>query len=81
MSKQRHKDRHDLLPYDIIQAATKGDPEAISIVLQHYEGYIARLSLRPIQDSHGRTRLYVDEAMRRRLEIKLITSILAFRVA
>lgn len=81
MSKQRHKVHHDILPYATIQAATEGDAEAISTVLQHYEGYIARLSLRPIQDSHGRTRLCVDEAMRRRLEIKLITSILAFRVA
>ena len=81
MNRQRHKDHHDLLPYDTIQAATEGDAEAIGAVLQHYEGYIARLSLRPIRDSYGSTKLCVDEAMRRRLEIKLITSILTFRVA
>ena len=81
MSKQRHTTHHDLLPYAIIQAATEGDAEAISTVLQHYEGYITRLSLRPIRNSYGYTKLCVDEAMRRRLEIKLITSILAFRAA
>ena len=81
MSKQRHKVHHDLLPYATIQAATEGDAEAIGAVLQHYEGYIARLSLRPIRNSYGYTKLCVDETMRRRLEIKLITSILAFRVA
>lgn len=81
MSKQRQKVHHDLLPYAIIQAATEGDADAISAVLQHYEGYIARLSLRPIRNPYGYTKLCIDEAMRRRLEIKLITSILAFRVA
>lgn len=52
MSKQGHKNQHDLLPYAVIQAATKGDAEAISTVLQHYEGYIARLSMRPIRDPY-----------------------------
>lgn len=81
MSKQNHKIHHDLLPYAIIQAATEGDAEAISAVLKHYEGYIARLSMRPMRDSYGCTRLCVDESMRRRLEIKLITSILEFHAA
>ncbi len=29
-----------LLPYVVIVAATKGDPEAMKMVVQHYEGYI-----------------------------------------
>ena len=81
MSKQRRKPNHRLLPYATIQSATKGDAEAISAVLRHYEGYIARLSLRPVRDSYGCTRLCVDEAMRRRMEIKLITGILEFRAS
>ena len=28
-----------LLPYVVIVAATKGDPEAMKMVVQHYEGY------------------------------------------
>lgn len=78
MSNQYRKPNHHLLPYATIQSATKGDAEAINTVLRHYEGYIARLSLRPARDSYGCTRLCVDEAMRRRLEIKLITGILEF---
>ena len=29
-----------LVPYPVILAATKGDPDAMKIVLQHFSGYI-----------------------------------------
>ena len=35
------QDERGLLPYSVIIAATKGDPEAMKIVVQHYESYIA----------------------------------------
>ncbi len=35
------QDERGLLPYPVIIAATKGDPEAMNIVVQHYESYIA----------------------------------------
>ena len=35
-------DERGLLPYPVILAATKGDPEAMNIVMQHYQSYIAR---------------------------------------
>ena len=38
-----------LLPYPVIIAATKGDPEAMKIVVQHYESYIASLSMRKLR--------------------------------
>ncbi len=81
MSRQRRRPNHSLLPYSTIQSATSGDAEAISTVLRHYEGYIARLSLRPVRDTYGCTRLCVDEAVRRRVEIKLITGILEFHAS
>ena len=34
-----------LVPYPVIVAATKGDPDAMKIVLQHFSGYIARFLL------------------------------------
>ena len=43
-----------LVPYPVIAAATKGDPDAMKIVLQHFSGYIASLSMRkhtPAPDS------------------------------
>ena len=69
-----------LLPFSVIQKAAGGDVEAINAVLKHYEGYISRLSLRELYDEYGNPRLCVDEELRRRLETKLITKILAFRV-
>lgn len=69
-----------LLPFSVIQKATGGDVEAINAVLKHYEGYIAKLSLRELHDEYGNAHLCVDEELRRRLETKLITKILTFRV-
>ena len=48
--------------------------------MKHYEGYIARLSLRELYDEYDNPHLCVDEELRRRLETKLITKILTFRV-
>lgn len=69
-----------LLSFSIIEKAASGDVEAINTVLKHYEGYIARLSLRELHDDYGNTHLCVDEELRRRLETKLITKLLTFRV-
>jgi hypothetical protein len=34
-----------LVPYPVILAASKGDPDAMKMVLQHFSGYIASLSM------------------------------------
>ena len=39
-----------LVPYPVILAATKGDPDAMKMVVQHFSGYIARLSMRTLYD-------------------------------
>ena len=69
-----------LLPYSVIEAAAAGNAEAINVVLDHYRGYIAKLSLVGGKDPDGHTRVYKDEELRRRLETKLICKILTFRV-
>lgn len=76
---RRNRPHSQLLPYVIILAASRGDPDAINEVLRHYEGYIARLSTRQFNDERGNAYYFVDETIRRRLEIKLIAGILAFR--
>ena len=43
-----NSDERGLLPYPVILAATKGDPDAMKLVLQHYRGYIAHLSMQKI---------------------------------
>lgn len=75
------KRQRELLPFDIIAAASNGDVEAINAVLKHYEGYIASLSIRRVYDDDGNSYTIVDEEIRRRLETKLITKILEFKVA
>ena len=49
-----------LVPYPVIVAATKGDPDAMKIVLQHFSGYIARLSMRKLYDERGNVYFGVD---------------------
>ena len=66
------------VPYEVILLAAKGDVEAITAVLDHYESYIVALSTRTLYDENRLPHLYVDTEMRRRLETKLITRILHF---
>jgi len=73
--------KHALLPFETIEAATTGDVCAINTILQHYNGYILTLSSRPCVDPFGNLHMVVDPEMKRRLETKLITRILKFRVA
>lgn len=67
-----------LLPYTVIAAAARGEPDAVNTVIRHYSGYIAALSTRTSYDAHGCPHSQVDEDLRRRLETKLIIAILAF---
>lgn len=69
-----------LLPYSVIESAAEGDAEAVNIVLNHYKGYIAKLSLVGGKDPDGNTCVYADDELRRRLETKLIAKILTFQV-
>ena len=53
---------------------------AMCAILKHYEGYIAKLCTRTLKDDAGNTYSYVDEEMRNRLQVRLITRTLAFHV-
>ncbi|HGT1699562.1 TPA: helix-turn-helix domain-containing protein [Clostridioides difficile] len=68
-----------LIPYSVIVAATKGDPDAMKIVLQHFSGYIARLSMRKLYDERGNVYFGVDNDIRERLQAKLMMAVLNFR--
>ena len=60
--------KHKLIPYPVIAAAVRGDPEAVNQVLDHYSGYIAALSMRRGYDQNGNPCLAVDEEIRRRID-------------
>jgi len=70
-----------LLPESVISGAVKGDVQAINDILKHYEGYICRLSTRRLFDKNGKLFHCVDDSLRLRLETKLISKILTFKVA
>ena len=69
-----------LLPYPVIIAATKGDPEAMAIVVKHYESYIASLSMRKLRDERGNIYWGIDEDIRDRLRSRLMRAVLSFEV-
>ena len=69
-----------MLPYPVIIAATKGDPEAMNIVMQHYDSEIAYLSMRTLRDERGNTYYGIDEDIRDRLRSRLMRAVLSFKV-
>lgn len=71
---------NNLLPFDIIVKSTKGDIEAINKVLNHFSGYIAEVSVRKVYDNFGDVRYIVDEDICKRIENKLVSKILLFRI-
>ena len=80
MASNPNKSVFTLLPYHVIETAASGNVDAINAVLKHYERYIAALATRTLYDENGVPHLCVDEELRRRLETKLITKILDFKV-
>ena len=67
----------ELLSLSVIDAARDGDSQAVDQVLRYYEGYINKLCTRTLYDPDGQSHVRVDEYMKRRLEIKLIHSIVS----
>lgn len=67
----------ELLSFSVIDAACNGDSQAVEQVLRYYEGYINKLCTRTLYDPDGQHHVRVDEYMKRRLEIKLIHSIVS----
>ena len=78
--KNFNDDERGLLPFPVILAATKGDPDAMRIVLQHYQSYIAYLSTRKIRDENGNVYWGIDEDLRERLQTKLMQAVLNFKI-
>ena len=74
------QDERGLLPYPVIIAATKGDPEAMKIVTQHYESYITYLSMRKFRDERGNFYFGVDEDICDSLRSRLIKAVLSFKI-
>ena len=74
MKQTRYKEP---LPLAVIEAARAGDSGAVEQVLQYYNGYINKLCTRTLYDGSGQPHICIDEYMKRRLQIKLIHSIVS----
>lgn len=74
------KTTYPMIPFSVIVAATDGDIEAINQIVKHYRGYISKRALRPMTDDYGNQHMVVDEALRGRMETRLITKILSFEI-
>lgn len=75
-----HQSNGSRVPFSTIKAAIEGDTTAIKKVLDRYEGYISKLSLKRFQDKDGNCYEYVDEDMRCHLQTKLILKISKFKL-
>ena len=63
-----------------ISLAADGDEVAIEKILNHYDAYISKASLRPFYDEHGNMYIVVDMELKGRIRAALIKAILGFEV-
>ena len=66
-----------LLPLSVFAEARAGDPLAMERILRYYDGYMNKLCTRTLYDGSGQPHICIDEYMKRRLQIKLIHSIVS----
>ena len=65
------------LPLSVYVSARAGDPQAVERLLRYYDNYMNCLCTRTLYDGSGQPHICIDEYMKRRLQIKLIHSIVS----
>ncbi|MCI6042350.1 helix-turn-helix domain-containing protein [bacterium] len=76
----KSKKYRELPEFETIQAAIEGDVEAINQILSYFQPFINSECKREYRDEFGKIHYVTDEYMKRRLETKLITKILDFKI-
>ena len=76
----KSKKHRELPEFVLFQAAIEGDAEAINQILSYFQPFINSECKREYKDEFGRVHYVVDEYMKRRMETKLITKILDFKI-
>ncbi len=69
---------HNLLPYETICKAVLGETESVCAVIDHFDGYINKLSLRWVADTSGGLRSWLHEDLKRELIVELIVKLPLF---
>lgn len=72
------KNKH--ISFDIILTAADGDKESIKKVLNFYDGYISKLSLRKMYDDYGNVYMVVDSELKGRIQTAVINMVLNFEI-
>lgn len=68
------------LSFDIIVAAADGNKEAIKKVLNFYDSYISKLSLRKMYDYYGNVYMVVDSELKGRIQTAVMNMIYSFEI-
>ena len=63
------------IPFAVIVAATNGDEAAIQEILDFYDGYISKLSLRKLYDEYGNVYMVVDSELKGRIQAAVMDMI------
>ena len=66
--------------FSLIRAANTGSMISIYFLLNHYDAYIKKCSLRPLYEECGAMYMAVDEELKGTIQIALIKMILKFRM-
>ena len=68
------------IPFAVIVAATNGDEAAIQKILDFYDGYISKLSLRKLYDEYGNVYMVVDSELKGRIQAAVMDMIANFEI-
>lgn len=74
------KEYRELIEFEVIEKAIGGDVDSINQILFFFQPFINARCKRKVTDEFGQTYYALDEYMKRRLETKLITKILDFKI-
>lgn len=74
------KKKREPIAFPIIESAIAGDAVAINQIVDYFQPYINSRCRRKFIDDEGRSHYGIDEYMKRRMETKLITKILDFKI-
>ena len=64
----------------MIVAATNGDETAIQEILNFYDSYISKLSLRKLYDEYGNVYMVVDSELKGRIQAAVMDMIANFEI-
>lgn len=64
------------VPYSVVEAAVRGDSEALKKVLECHNAYICKLCTRKVYDDVGDLHYEIDWDMKSRIESMLVNAII-----